>query len=371
MFQDVTLGEAYRAIAISDVHGNMDLLQEVLALSQYDPDRDVLFLVGDIMEKGPRSLDTLRYVMDLCRSGRVHPVLGNCDDLLLHLCHGTRLEGIRRYLSFQKHSAVHEMCAQLGLVITAETDLQALGHQLREAFPDEYAFVASMPLAVETEDFIFVHAGLEPRADYRNSDPEWMMAHDQQYATDYVYPKNLVVGHWPVALYHDDVASLSPIIDLDKRMICIDGGNIVKHGGQLNALIMERTDTLRISFCAVDRLPTLRVVCPQESTPGRKVSWPYHALDILHETEDTYTGALRVTTTRGRVAPNIDVPITVPKGFVTRHGDTWYVEECMHAQLPLATGDTVKLVCDGGDWLVCKHAHQLGLVRRACVVRVD
>lgn len=67
-----------RVVAVSDVHGNLPLLKGLLETVSLCGE-DLLLLVGDIVEKGPQSLATLRYLLDLRRRVPVAGVIGNCD----------------------------------------------------------------------------------------------------------------------------------------------------------------------------------------------------------------------------------------------------------------------------------------------------
>lgn len=45
------------------MHGCLEELKELLGVCNYDPAKDLVVLVGDIVNKGPKSVETLRYVM--------------------------------------------------------------------------------------------------------------------------------------------------------------------------------------------------------------------------------------------------------------------------------------------------------------------
>lgn len=65
---------------IGDIHGCYEELRALLAQVNFDPATDTLWLTGDLVARGPASLDVLRYVRSLGPAVRM--VLGNHD---LHL----------------------------------------------------------------------------------------------------------------------------------------------------------------------------------------------------------------------------------------------------------------------------------------------
>jgi bis(5'-nucleosyl)-tetraphosphatase (symmetrical) len=74
--------------AIGDIQGCCDELRALLARIRYSADRDRLWLVGDLVNRGPQSLEVLRFVRALGDNAIV--VLGNHDLHLLAVAYGSR-----------------------------------------------------------------------------------------------------------------------------------------------------------------------------------------------------------------------------------------------------------------------------------------
>jgi len=119
--------------AIGDVHGCFATLEALLARIRFDPARDRLWLVGDLVNRGPRSLEVLRWARDLGEGAVV--VLGNHD---LHLL--ARAAGVER--------------ARRG-----DTLDEVLGAPDAE---DLLGWLRSRPLLHREGSRVLVHAGLLP-----------------------------------------------------------------------------------------------------------------------------------------------------------------------------------------------------------------
>ncbi|MFT7561791.1 MAG: bis(5'-nucleosyl)-tetraphosphatase (symmetrical) [Flavobacteriales bacterium] len=77
--------------AVGDIQGCLYSLERLLASAQFNPRHDTLWLAGDLVNRGPQSLETLRFVKALGASAIT--VLGNHDLHLLACWHGVRSPG--------------------------------------------------------------------------------------------------------------------------------------------------------------------------------------------------------------------------------------------------------------------------------------
>ncbi len=75
--------------AVGDLQGCLEPLQCLMKKVQFNPDRDQLWLVGDLVNRGPQSLETLQFLYE--RRDNVVAVLGNHDLHLLAVAYGHRL----------------------------------------------------------------------------------------------------------------------------------------------------------------------------------------------------------------------------------------------------------------------------------------
>ena len=129
-------------IAIGDIQGCHDGLRELLRTARFSADRDELWFVGDLVNRGPDSLGVLRFVRALGANARV--VLGNHD---LHLLAVARSAGARR---LRKDDTLDE--------VLAAPDREALLDWLQSQ-----ALAVLAPGRDGARDDLMVHAGLPPQ----------------------------------------------------------------------------------------------------------------------------------------------------------------------------------------------------------------
>ena len=223
------IGPGRRIVAISDVHGQLDYLRGLLAKCALGDD-DVIVFVGDLLEKGPDSLGTLRYVMELSREREVHAVCGNCDFWQNFCDLPDDPEQDAFYLQYLVgrnkgwgDGIIAQMLREQGVAIVRDMDLAAAKAAVRDHYGPELDFLRALPHIIETEDYTFVHGGLVPE---RGAFACMKLDHYRTVAKP--HEKWTIVGHWPLVLYHEDIVDARPIVDGDLRLISIDGGCVLK-----------------------------------------------------------------------------------------------------------------------------------------------
>jgi bis(5'-nucleosyl)-tetraphosphatase (symmetrical) len=77
--------------AIGDIQGCFDELKTLLNKIDFNSDRDQLWFCGDLVNRGPQSIETLRYVRDM--GDNAITVLGNHDLHLLATAYGKKKTG--------------------------------------------------------------------------------------------------------------------------------------------------------------------------------------------------------------------------------------------------------------------------------------
>ncbi|MGE8012044.1 metallophosphoesterase [Bacillus mycoides] len=248
-----------RVIIISDIHGELDLFKELLHKVNFKDD-DYLIINGDLCEKGNDSIGVVNYVMDLVVSKpNVYVVEGNCEVVVEALVNEN--PALINYLCTRKNTIFNEWLGKLNITVNEESDIREVKNILMSHFSKEIKWLTELPTAIETEDYIFVHAGLEDRENWRQTDRKNAIAMPEFFNKSHRADKYVIVGHWPVVNYSEEAPSNNPVIDKEKKIIAIDGGNAIKEAGQLNAFIIQRTtlgDTF--SYTYVDHFPQYEVL---------------------------------------------------------------------------------------------------------------
>jgi len=285
-----------RILAVSDIHGCLDYLRGALEKVHFSDD-DILFIVGDIIEKGPDSLGTLRYIMELCKKGNVVPLIGNVDaSRLIYIDRlSENADMLFDYIVWMRtwHASFYDQLAlECGYNINSVEDLLESKNAVLERFEEELSFLTSLPTVVETQNYVFVHGGLAEKDVDANKDKDLfeLLKRDAfMTGTKHHFDKYVVVGHWPVTLYGSAIPQFDPIFDQEKKIISIDGGCGIKDECQMNVLVIPDINCAPddISFVSYDELPTIRALTAQKpSSDSLLINWLCRKIRIIERGEE-------------------------------------------------------------------------------------
>lgn len=158
--------EGWRAYAVGDVHGCLDLLDDLVERIVADhqsrpPARGLLVLLGDMVDRGPNSAGVIERVRTLSLPDmRVVALTGNHEEVFLRILH-READQITSWLDF----GGEETLLSYGL------DPQEIGRmapaqaqqRIASVVPaDHRTFLGGLGDSFRFGDYLFVHAGIRP-----------------------------------------------------------------------------------------------------------------------------------------------------------------------------------------------------------------
>lgn len=221
-----------RTIAIGDVHGCADELEELLEALELQPNDRVIQL-GDLVNRGPDS----RRVLKLAREYKIEAILGNHELRLL--------------------TAIREQRASLLKDYDIET--------LKQLHSKDWSYLESLPHYIHDakRQVVFVHGGFLPNQPWHAQSPT-ITAHIQvidvhgnamkrsdapearAWADDWKGPPFVIYGHTPRPNVYEQADSIG-----------IDTGCV--YGGHLSAYIIEDKALIQVrarkAYAHSKRLP--------------------------------------------------------------------------------------------------------------------
>jgi serine/threonine protein phosphatase 1 len=196
------LPEGVRVYAVGDIHGRADLLEGVYRridadLARHPVARAVQVFLGDYVDRGPASRETLDKLIERGRSCESVFLKGNHESIMVDFMSNPSVLGDwRQYGGF-------ETLLSYGLVpsiSTTESNQKELSKALSDVLPERHrTFLDSLKSSYSCGDFFFVHAGVKPGvalAEQRDEDLLWIR--DEFLLCEDEYEKIIVHGHTPV-----------------------------------------------------------------------------------------------------------------------------------------------------------------------------
>ncbi len=350
-----------RLLVTSDIHGHADHLRAVLEKADFC-ENDLLLIVGDMLDKGPDSLGTLRYIMKLCAEGRAVAMIGNVDYLRLvsikeaidNKENAQNLFDYINYMNDWKGTCFYkEMFDEIGTEPSSVEIISENIEKVWERFKPEFDFIASLPTVIETDKYIFVHGGIPEGEEAFYSTPD-----NERDALSYLkadafrdcaaekglkFSKYIVCGHWPVLNYLGGKLCCNPYFCNQTNIISIDGGCGIAQEGQLNLLAFPSPDCdpNDIVLYTYDSLETV-VACEEQqcSENAFSVTWPENKVCFL-----SLEGDIAFVE---HIASGKQMYITANSLWIDAstlsHGDISRIRQSTDYRLPVNIGDTLSVI---------------------------
>jgi serine/threonine protein phosphatase 1 len=202
-----------KIFAIGDIHGCFEQLQRLIKNLAIDQQYDTLVFIGDYIDRGSSVKEVVDYVIGLqSKFDNVVCLRGNHEQMFLNYLAGTDEE---MYL----YNGGKATLSSYGISISATP-------QVRKAtIPSSHLlFFQSLLPYYETEEYIFVHAGLMPGSNLdRQTVHDLLWVRREFIFSDYDFGKRVIFGHTPFR---------APLIEPNK--IGIDTGAF--SGGKLTCV---------------------------------------------------------------------------------------------------------------------------------------
>jgi serine/threonine protein phosphatase 1 len=189
--------------AISDIHGCVDQLRRIFAaidhhLSRSKPKRAIHVFLGDYIDRGPQSAQTIDLLIERGKHYECIFLKGNHEAMLFDL-----LRDPKQFDLWKQYGGLQTLLSY-GLTPQAKPDLEKqvlLVKTFARTIPRHHRhFFNSLRPSYSLGDFFFAHAGVKPGvplAQQKQQDLLWIR--DEFLISEANFGKYVVHGHTPVA----------------------------------------------------------------------------------------------------------------------------------------------------------------------------
>lgn len=173
-----------KIFAVGDIHGHYNKLVALMDKIDIDKEKDTLIFIGDYIDRGPSSYEVVEHLIRLkMHYKNIVFLKGNHEDMLEKYLAGTdRLS----YLANGGHKTLEQYLMR---------------RQGENAYPipsEHLDFIKSLVLFYQTDDYIFVHAGLRKKVPLERQNPtDLLWIRNDFILSNYDFGKRVIFGHTP------------------------------------------------------------------------------------------------------------------------------------------------------------------------------
>ena len=191
-------------VAIGDIHGCIETLEALLISLNPYKDRTFVF-VGDYIDRGPHSKAVVERIIDFSSSHKCVFLRGNHEQMLLDYQDGQPITGWTRNGGNTTVKSYLNDAKQFDLPY------------------QHYHFYRNTRLFFETDEYVFVHGGLDPELSIAENLSDDANHESFMWQRDHLHEPN----NWNKTVVFGHTPQRSPLFK--KSMIGIDTGCVFKH----------------------------------------------------------------------------------------------------------------------------------------------
>ena len=171
-----------RIFVIGDIHGCCNTFKKLLSEELDIQKSDEIYCIGDYIDRGKDSKGVIDFIIDLRIKGyQIHTLRGNHEQMMLD-------------------STIDQESLYLWLQNGGTETLRSFGISSVNKLPGEYlAFLKQTEFFITTDEYIFVHAGLNFRIKNPFTDKEAMLwTRDEYFDKSKTNNRIVIHGHTPI-----------------------------------------------------------------------------------------------------------------------------------------------------------------------------
>lgn len=227
-----------RIIIFGDIHGCLDELKISLEKLKYDNSKDRLIFVGDLVDRGPFSSETVKFI----RKGNYECVCGNHDD---------------KHIRYHKHNLLKKENPNYKNPINLSEDKRNIFNNLND---EDLNWLTKLPkkIFIEEQNLLVIHGGVLPhmhplyqpdnvylycRHIHKETYKMLKMGPDLKPPQNSIFWSNAYNGKFNIIYGHQVHHLKNPFITTNKlgiKTFGIDTGCVF--GGHLTCMIIENNE---------------------------------------------------------------------------------------------------------------------------------
>ena len=193
--------------AIGDIHGCLDELtslhKKIFTHDKFDVKNDLIIYLGDYIDRGKNSKEVINQILKL-KNNKIKTVnlMGNHDEFMIDFLFNNK-NNIENWLNFGLDQTIRSYGIEVVDFIKdgfGDDIIDQLRNRLLSTMSEEHInFFKGLELSFSSENYLFVHAGIDPRkklTEQAKEDYLWSRS-DIFFDKNFKAEKIIVHGHTP------------------------------------------------------------------------------------------------------------------------------------------------------------------------------